>query len=90
MALTVETALTQLKACRDDFQTLVRARRVQAKAELAEAAVQADRIKSADAEAVAYLQGVTADATTPAQLKTRLLQELALHTRIKQDQAAEV
>ena len=36
MELTLETELAQLKACRDDFQALVRTRRVNAKAESAE------------------------------------------------------
>jgi hypothetical protein len=89
MAMTVETALIQLKACRDDFKALVRDRRTQAQADLAEATRMATTIREADTEAVTCLQAVIADAGTPAALKTRLQQELALHARIKAEQAAE-
>ena len=47
-------------------------------------------IRAADAEAIAYLQTVIADATIPAALKQRLQGEVAYHNRCKQDQAAEV
>jgi hypothetical protein len=90
MAMTLETALSQLKACRDDFTALVRQRRANAKAELAEATRMADVIKASDAEAVAWLQAFADAPGTSAALKQHVNQQLAFHRQVKQDQAAEV
>jgi hypothetical protein len=86
---TVEEALNKLIAVRADWKTLVRDRRAAARAELAQATADAVTIRAADAEAVTFLQAVIAAAETPAPLKTRLAGEVALHTRIKADAAAE-
>jgi len=86
---TTETAVAQLKACRDDFQALVRARRAAAKADLTEATRMAGIIKVADADAVTFLQALLADAATPAALKSCINQQLAFHSQVKKDQATE-
>lgn len=86
---TLEGAISQLKACRDDHQTLVRQRRVNARAELDEATKQVAIIKDADVEAVTYLRALADAVGTAPALKSYINQQLAYHTQIKADRAAE-
>jgi hypothetical protein len=89
MADTIETDVAQLKACRDDFQTLVRDRRNAARAELAEADRMKPIIAGSDNEAISRLQARAADAGTSPALKQYINGQLAYHAAVKADQAAE-
>ena len=87
---TVTEAYRVLDAYPGDWVTLVRDRRQRARAELDEATRMAEALKAGDADAIAYLQSVAADAGTGASLKSAVNQKLALHARRKQELAAEV
>lgn len=87
--ISIEEAFTQLKACRSDFKVQVRDRRQQARDQLTAATATAQRIKGADAEAIAFVQAAIDNPATPKGLADKWRTDLAEHKYIRQQQAKE-
>ena len=89
MDFTIETAMNQLRQNRDDFKVLVRDRISEATSQVDEAKRISGVIANADSEAISFLTAATAEKDINEDLKSRIMGELALHSKIKTDQGTE-